>query len=132
MKTKPKNTDNEFTKDDEVLRLQGMRPGSTKVGDFKLRRFVPGTIDIVQSNNTGKKGNFFTVAAFGFVHSVPLDEVLEIADDPAAFSRAVRKWHIENFQTLEAQTALTEAVQAEFERINASESTSDTTGESGN
>ena len=132
MKTKAKNTDNEFTKDDEVLRLQGMRPGSTKVGDFKLRRFVPGTIDIVQTNNTGKKGNFFTIAAFGFVHSVPLDEVLEIADDPAAFARAVRKWHIENFQTLEAQTALTEAVKAEFERINSAESTSDTTGESGN
>ena len=132
MKTKPKNTDNEFTKDDEVLRLQGMREGSTKVGDFKLRRFVPGTIDIVQTNNTGKKGNFFTIAAFGFVHSVPLDEVLEIADDPNAFARAVRKWHIENFQTLEAQTALTEAVKAEFERINSAESTSDTTGESGN
>ena len=132
MKTKAKNPDNEFTKDDDVLRLQGMREGSTKVGDFKLRRFVPGTIDIVQTNNTGKKGNFFTIAAFGFVHSVPLDEVLEIADDPAAFARAVRKWHIENFQTLEAQTELTEAVKAEFERINSAESTSDTTGESGN
>ena len=131
MKNKNQKT-NELETDDEVLRLQGMREGSTKVGDFKLRRFVPGTIDIVQSNNTGKKGNFFTVAAFGFVHSVPLDEVLEIADDPAAFSRAVRKWHIENFQTLEAQTALTEAVKAEFERINSAESTSDTTGESGN
>ena len=131
MKYKNQKT-NELETDDEVLRLQGMREGSTKVGDFKLRRFVPGTIDIVQSNNTGKKGNFFTVAAFGFVHSVPLDEVLEIADDPAAFARAVRKWHIENFQTLEAQTALTEAVKAEFERINSAESTSDTTGESGN
>jgi len=127
---KPKN--NELETDDEVLRLQGMREGSTKVGAFKLRRFVPGTIDIVQTNNTGKKGNFFTIAAFGFVHSVPLDEVLEIADDPNAFARAVRKWHIENFQTLEAQTALTEAVKAEFERINSAESTSDTTGESGN
>ena len=123
---------NELETDDEVLRLQGMREGSTKVGDFKLRRFVPGTIDIVQTNNTGKKGNFFTIAAFGYVHSVPLDEVLEIADDPTAFARAVRKWHIENFTTLEAQTALTEAVKAEFERINSAESTSDTTGESGN
>ena len=131
MKNKNQKT-NELETDDEVLRLQGMREGATKVGDFKLRRFVPGTIDIVQSNNTGKKGNFFTVAAFGFVHSVPLDEVLEIADDPNAFARAVRKWHIENFQTLEAQTALTEAVKAEFERINSAESTSDTTGESGN
>ena len=131
MKNKNQKT-NELETDDEVLRLQGMRPGSTKVGDFKLRRFVPGTIDIVQTNNTGKKGNFFTIAAFGFVHSVPLDEVLEIADDPNAFARAVRKWHIENFQTLEAQTALTEAVKAEFERINSAESTSDTTGESGN
>jgi len=131
MKNKnPKN--NELETDDEVLRLQGMRPASNKVGDFKLRRFVPGTIDIVQTNNTGKKGNFFTVAAFGFVHSVPLDEVLEIADDPTAFARAVRKWHIENFTTLEAQTELTEAVKAEFERINSAESTSDTTGESGN
>jgi len=123
---------NELETDDEVLRLQGMREGSTKVGDFKLRRFVPGTIDIVQTNNTGKKGNFFTIAAFGYVHSVPLDEVLEIADDPTAFARAVRKWHIENFTTLEAQTALTSAVKAEFERINSAESTSDTTGESGN
>lgn len=131
MKNKNQKT-NELETDDEVLRLQGMREGSTKVGDFKLRRFVPGTIDIVQTNNTGKKGNFFTIAAFGFVHSVPLDEVLEIADDPSAFARAVRKWHIENFQTLEAQTALTEAVKAEFERINSAESTSDTTGESGN
>jgi len=131
MKNKNQKT-NELETDDEVLRLQGMREGSTKVGDFKLRRFVPGTIDIVQTNNTGKKGNFFTIAAFGFVHSVPLDEVLEIADDPNAFARAVRKWHIENFQTLEAQTALTEAVKAEFERINSAESTSDTTGESGN
>jgi len=123
---------NELETDDEVLRLQGMRDGSTKVGDFKLRRFVPGTIDIVQTNNTGKKGNFFTIAAFCYVHSVPLDEVLEIADDPAAFARAVRKWHIEHFQTLEAQTALTEAVKAEFERINSAESASDNTGESGN
>ena len=131
MKNKNQKT-NELETDDEVLRLQGMREGATKVGDFKLRRFVPGTIDIVQTNNTGKKGNFFTIAAFGFVHSVPLDEVLEIADDPNAFARAVRKWHIENFQTLEAQTALTEAVKAEFERINSAESTSDTTGESGN
>lgn len=131
MKNKNQKT-NELETDDEVLRLQGMRDGSTKVGDFKLRRFVPGTIDIVQTNNTGKKGNFFTIAAFGYVHSVPLDEVLEIADDPAAFARAVRKWHIEHFQTLEAQTALTEAVKAEFERINSAESTSDTTGDSGN
>ena len=131
MKNKNQKT-NELETDDEVLRLQGMRECSTQVGDFKLRRFVPGTIDIVQTNNTGKKGNFFTIAAFGFVHSVPLDEVLEIADDPNAFARAVRKWHIENFQTLEAQTALTEAVKAEFERINSAESTSDTTGESGN
>ena len=128
MKNKNQKT-NELETDDEVLRLQGMREGTTKVGDFKLRRFVPGTIDIVQTNNTGKKGNFFTVAAF---HSVPLDEVLEIADDPTAFARAVRKWHIENFTTLEAQTELTEAVKAEFERINSAESTSDTTGESGN
>jgi hypothetical protein len=131
MKNKNQKT-NELETDDEVLRLQGMRPASNKVGDFKLRRFVPGTIDIVQTNNTGKKGNFFTVAAFGFVHSVPLDEVLEIADDPTAFARAVRQWHIENFTTLEAQTELTEAVKAEFERINSAESTSDSTGESGN
>jgi len=131
MKNKNQKT-NELETDDEVLRLQGMRDGSTKVGDFKLRRFVPGTVDIVQTNNTGKKGNFFTIAAFGYVHSVPLDEVLEIADDPTAFARAVRKWHIENFTTLEAQTALTEAVKAEFERINSAESTSDTPGESGN
>jgi hypothetical protein len=131
MKNKNQKT-NELETDDEVLRLQGMRPASNKVGDFKLRRFVPGTIDIVQTNNTGKKGNFFTVAAFGYVHSVPLDEVLEIADDPTAFARAVRKWHIENFPTLEAQTELTEAVKAEFERINSAESTSDSTGESGN
>ena len=131
MKNKNQKT-NELETDDEVLRLQGMRPASNKVGDFKLRRFVPGTIDIVQTNNTGNKGNFFTVAAFGFVHSVPLDEVLEIADDTTAFARAVRKWHIENFTTLEAQTALTEAVKAEFERINSAESTSDSTGESGN
>jgi hypothetical protein len=131
MKNKNQKT-NELETDDEVLRLQGMRPASNKVGDFKLRRFVPGTIDIVQTNNTGKKGNFFTVAAFGYVHSVPLDEVLEIADDPTAFARAVRKWHIENFTTLEAQTELTEAVKAEFERINSAESTSDSTSESGN
>ncbi len=131
MKNKNQKT-NELETDDEVLRLQGMRPASNKVGDFKLRRFVPGTIDIVQTNNTGKKGNFFTVAAFGYVHSVPLDEVLEIADDPTAFARAVRKWHIENFTTIEAQTELTEAVKTEFERINSAESTSDSTGESGN
>jgi len=132
MKTKINSTDNDFAKDDEVLRLQGMREGSTKVGDFKLRRFVPGTIDIVQSNSTGKKGNFWSVAAFGYVHTVPLDEVLEIADDPAAFSRAVRKWHIENFTTLESQSALTEAVKLEFERINAAESTSATGNSTGN
>jgi len=132
MKTKQKPTDNDFAKDDEALRLQGMRPGSTKVGDLKLRRFVPGTIDIVQSNSTGKKGNFWSVAAFGYVHTVPLDEVLEIADNPDAFSRAVRKWHIENFETLESQAALTEAVKLEFERINASESTSATGNSSGN
>lgn len=116
--------------DDEALRQAGMREGATPIGAFKLRRFVPGTIDIVQTNNTGKKGNFFTIAAFGYVHSVPLDEVLEIADDPAAFARAVRKWHIENFQTIESQTALTEAVKAEFERINAAESASDSVGSS--
>ena len=131
MKTKQKPNDNDFAKDDDALRLQGMRPGSTKVGDLKLRRFLPGTIDIVQSNNTGKKG-FWPVAAFGYVHTVPLDEVLDIADDPTAFSRAVRKWHIENFETLESQAALTEAVKLEFERINASESTSATGNSAGN
>ena len=131
MKNKTQKID-ELETDDEILRLQGMREGSTKVGAFKLRRFVPGTIDIVQSNNNGKRGNFWAIAAYGYVHSVPLDEVLEIADDPAAFSRAVRKWHIENFQTLEAQTALTEAVQAEFERINSAESSSDHSSDAGN
>ena len=131
MKNKNQKID-ELETDDEILRLQGMREGSTKVGAFKLRRFVPGTIDIVQSNNNGKRGNFWAIAAYGYVHSVPLDEVLEIADDPAAFSRAVRKWHIENFQTLEAQTALTEAVQAEFERINSAESSSDHSSDAGN
>ena len=47
-------TDNDLLTDDEALREAAMRDGTKRVGKFKLRPCVPGTISIIRSNQIGR------------------------------------------------------------------------------
>lgn len=107
--------------DDEALREAGMREGTRASGKFKLRPCVPGTISIIRSNMLEKRDEFWFVAAFAFVHTAPLNDVLAVDSDPVAFNKAVRKWQIENIADLEEQNELSRLVSAAWDKVNASE-----------
>jgi hypothetical protein len=117
-----KSTTNETLEtDDEALREAAMRDGTKRVGKFKLRPCVPGTISIIRSNLLEKRDEFWFVAAFAFVHSAPLEDVLAVDSDPEEFNRAVRRWQLENIADLDDQNALSKLVSAAWDRVNAAE-----------
>jgi hypothetical protein len=121
-KNNDKSTANEILEtDDEALREAAMRDGTKRVGKFKLRPCVPGTISIIRSNMLEKRDEFWFVAAFAFTHSAPLEDVLAVDSDPVAFNKAVRKWQIENIADLEEQNELSRLVSAAWDKVNASE-----------
>jgi hypothetical protein len=107
--------------DDEVLREQAMRDGTKRVGKFKLRPCVPGTISIIRSNLLEKRDEFWFVAAFAFTHSAPIEDVLAVDSDPEEFNRAVRRWQLENIADLDDQNELSKLVSAAWDRVNAAE-----------
>jgi len=107
--------------DDEVLREQAMRDGTKRVGKFKLRPCVPGTISIIRSNLLEKRDEFWFVAAFAFVHTAPIEDVLAVDSDPEEFNRAVRRWQLENIADLDDQNELSKLVSAAWDRVNAAE-----------
>ena len=76
------NPDTDLQTDDEALREAAMRDGTKRVGKFKLRPCVPGTISIIRSNLLEKRDEFWFVAAFAFVHSAPLEDILAVDSDP--------------------------------------------------
>jgi len=98
-----------------------MRDGTKRVGKFKLRPCVPGTISIIRSNLLEKRDEFWFVAAFAFVHSAPLEDVLAVDSDPEEFNRAVRRWQLENIADLDDQNELSKLVSAAWDRVNAAE-----------
>ena len=118
---KQKSEDTDLLTDDEALREAGMREGTRTSGKFKLRPCVPGTISIIRSNMLEKRDEFWFVAAFAFVHTAPLDDVLAVDSDPVAFNKAVRKWQIENIADLEEQNELSRLVSSAWDKVNASE-----------
>ena len=120
-KQKPDTEDTDLLNDDEALREAGMREGTRTAGKWKLRPCVPGTISIIRSNMLEKRDEFWFVAAFAFVHTAPLDEVLAVDSDPVAFNKAVRKWQIENIADLEEQNELSRLVSSAWDKVNASE-----------
>ena len=121
-KNNDKSTTNETLEtDDEVLREQAMRDGTKRVGKFKLRPCVPGTISIIRSNLLEKRDEFWFVAAFAFVHSAPIEDVLAVDSDPEEFNRAVRRWQLENIADLDDQNELSKLVSAAWDRVNAAE-----------
>ena len=121
-KNNDKSTTNETLEtDDEVLREQAMRDGTKRVGKFKLRPCVPGTISIIRSNLLEKRDEFWFVAAFAFVHSAPLEDVLAVDSDPEEFNKAVRRWQLENIADLDDQNELSKLVSAAWDRVNAAE-----------
>jgi hypothetical protein len=121
-KQNDKSTANETLEtDDEVLREQAMRDGTKRVGKFKLRPCVPGTISIIRSNLLEKRDEFWFVAAFAFVHTAPIEDVLAVDSDPEEFNRAVRRWQLENIADLDDQNELSKLVSAAWDRVNAAE-----------
>lgn len=119
--TQPTTTETDLLTDDEVLREQAMRDGTKCVGKFKLRPCVPGTISIIRSNLLEKRDEFWFVAAFAFVHSAPIEDVLAVDSDPEEFNRAVRRWQLENIADLDDQNELSKLVSAAWDRVNAAE-----------
>jgi hypothetical protein len=119
--TQPTTTDTDLLTDDEVLREQAMRDGTKRVGKFKLRPCVPGTISIIRSNLLEKRDEFWFVAAFAFVHTAPIEDVLAVDSDPEEFNRAVRRWQLENIADLDDQNELSKLVSAAWDRVNAAE-----------
>jgi hypothetical protein len=121
-KNNDKSTANETLEtDDEVLREQAMRDGTKRVGKFKLRPCVPGTISIIRSNLLEKRDEFWFVAAFAFTHSAPLEDVLAVDSDPEEFNKSVRRWQLENIADLDDQNELSKLVSAAWDRVNAAE-----------
>jgi hypothetical protein len=119
--TQPTTTDTDLLTDDEILREQAMRDGTKRVGKFKLRPCVPGTISIIRSNLLEKRDEFWFVAAFAFVHTAPIEDVLAVDSDPEEFNRAVRRWQLENIADLDDQNELSKLVSAAWDRVNAAE-----------
>jgi hypothetical protein len=119
--TQPTTTDTDLLTDDEVLREQAMRDGTKRVGKFKLRPCVPGTISIIRSNLLEKRDEFWFVAAFAFVHTAPIEDILAVDSDPEEFNRAVRRWQLENIADLDDQNELSKLVSAAWDRVNAAE-----------
>ena len=107
--------------DDEALREAGMREGTRTSGKFKLRPCVPGTISIIRSNLLEKRDEFWFVAAFAFVHTAPIEDILAVDSDPEEFNRAVRRWQLENIADLDDQNELSKLVSAAWDRVNAAE-----------
>jgi hypothetical protein len=121
-KQNDKSTTNETLEtDDEVLREQAMRDGTKRVGKFKLRPCVPGTISIIRSNLLEKRDEFWFVAAFAFVHTAQIEDILAVDSDPEEFNRAVRRWQLENIADLDDQNELSKLVSAAWDRVNAAE-----------
>ena len=121
-KQNDKSTTNETLEtDDEALREAAMRDGTKRVGKFKLRPCVPGTISIIRSNLLEKRDEFWFVAAFAFVHSAPLEDILAVDSDPEEFNKAVRRWQLENIADLDDQNELSKLVSAAWDRVNAAE-----------
>jgi hypothetical protein len=121
-KNNDKSTANETLEtDDEALREAAMRDGTKRVGKFKLRPCVPGTISIIRSNLLEKRDEFWFVAAFAFVHTAPIEDVLAVDSDPEEFNRAVRRWQLENIADLDDQNELSKLVSAAWDRVNAAE-----------
>lgn len=120
MKTK-NDKSTELETDDEALRESAMRDGTKRKGKWKLRPCVPGTISIIRSNLLEKRDEFWFVAAFAFVHSAPLEDVLAVDSDPEEFNRAVRRWQLDNITDLDDQNDLSKLVSAAWDRVNASE-----------
>lgn len=114
-------TDTDLLTDDEALREAAMRDGTKRVGKFKLRPCVPGTISIIRSNLLEKRDEFWFVAAFAFVHSAPLEDILAVDSDPEEFNKAVRRWQLENIADLDDQNELSKLVSAAWDRVNAAE-----------
>jgi hypothetical protein len=119
--TQPTTTDTDLLTDDEILREQAMRDGTKRVGKFKLRPCVPGTISIIRSNLLEKRDEFWFVAAFAFVHTAPIEDVLAVDSDPEEFNKAVRRWQLENIADLDDQNELSKLVSAAWDRVNAAE-----------
>ena len=121
MKKQNDKSNDTLETDDEALREAAMRDGTKRKGKWKLRPCVPGTISIIRSNLLEKRDEFWFVAAFAFVHSAPLEDVLAVDSDPEEFNRAVRRWQLENITDLDDQNDLSKLVSAAWDRVNASE-----------
>jgi hypothetical protein len=115
----PENTD--LLTDDEALREAGMRSGPRKLKKWKFRACVPGTVSIIRSNMLDNRDSAWYVAAYAFVHTAPLEDVIALDGDRAAFNRAVRKWQFDNLATKQEEEELSAIVSAEYELVNASE-----------
>ncbi len=119
-----KNTDtiDDLETDDEALRESALRDAPRTVSKkWKFRACVPATVSIIRSNMLEKRDELWFVAAFAFVHTAPIDDVLDVDSDPLKFNRAVRKWQIDNLATMAEQTELSEYVGAVWDKVNASE-----------
>ena len=129
-----KNKDNELEKDDEILRTQAMEDGPKIVNGRILRPITALTISWMQRNEvfSGNMDLVWKSAAFAYLHSEPYSSIRSVVNDRGAFINAVDSW-IENNMIHHLEiSAMTDAMNADFELYNASATESKAGSGSGN
>ena len=99
MKTKPKNTDNEFTKDYEALRERGLTDGPVQVAKITLRPITPTSFSQIMRRgifNDDKGDPLQRTAGYVFLHSEPKDKIQAVVNNELLFWTAVDDWLDEN------------------------------------
>jgi hypothetical protein len=125
MKTK-KTEDEDYTKDDEILREEGMCDGPITVGNIELRPVTALSVSYMQRNAvfSDAKDLIWKTSAFAFLHSAPSAEVRKVVNDRDLFSNAVDNWIDKNVRHHAETTEIAEAMNAAFKRYTASASDS--------
>lgn len=95
----PKNTKNQFIKDDETLREQGFTDGPKLVTKFELRPVTALSLSWLQRNKVfdGDFGdNMQKTAAYAFLHHADKVSIRGVVNDRREFLEAVDEWIEDN------------------------------------
>jgi len=128
-KTKPQ--DNEFVKDDDVLRIVGVEDGEKQVGKWTFRPMTALTVSWMQRNNVfgEDKDLIWKAAAFAFLHSESFAKIREVVNDEIDFIEAVDCWTERNLTGGPKQVAeLSEVMYGAFELYVAADTVSTASG----
>jgi hypothetical protein len=95
----PKNTKNQYIKDDEALREQGFTEGPKLVTKFELRPVTALSLSWLQRNKVfdGDFGdNMQKAAAYAFLHHADKAKIRGVVNDRREFLEAVDDWIEDN------------------------------------